>query len=392
MLDTVDPIAVLTRFSPRTQLDTTGPVPVIVDSFWTAGQRQGHALHEVSYRACFKGELPGFFIERLTQPGDTVHDPFLGRGTTALQATLMRRAVAGSDINPLSLMLARPRLDPPTLDQVQARLAQIDWNAAPPAGHGADAALLTFYHPETLARLDALKAHLIQRDLDPVDDWIRMVALNRLTGHSPGFFSVYSLPPNQAVSVQAQARINARLDQTPPPRDVPGLILKKSRSLLRQGMPPPLTASPRLAVASAESTPHLADGSVDLVVTSPPFLDVVQYADDNWLRAWFADIDVDGVDIAMHRKPEDWTAFIARIFSELARVVRPGGHVAFEVGEVRNGQVRLEEQVLSALPESFEPLAVLINAQSFTKTANIWGVGNNARGVNTNRIVLARRH
>lgn len=387
MLDRVDPVATLSQFRPATRVDRSGRVPVITDSFWTAQQRQGHPLHEVSYRACFKGELPGFFIERLTRPGDRVHDPFLGRGTTALQAALMGRAVAGSDINPLSLMLARPRLAPPALALVEARLAALDWTRDP----GGDEQLLTFYHPQTLSALRALKAHLVDRDLDPVDDWIRMVALNRLTGHSAGFFSVYSLPPNQAVSLEAQARINARLGNTPPLRDVPGLILKKSRSLLRLGTPPPAATSPRLAVASAEAMPHLADASVDLVVTSPPFLDVVQYADDNWLRAWFAGLDVGAVDIAMHRRPEDWTAFVARVFAELARVVRPGGHVAFEVGEVRNGRVRLEDQVLAALPDSFEPLAVLINAQTFTKTANIWGVDNNARGVNTNRIVLARR-
>jgi len=35
---------------------------------------------------------------------------------------------------------------------------------------------------------------------DPALDWVRMVALGRLTGHSPGFFSVYTLPPNQAVT------------------------------------------------------------------------------------------------------------------------------------------------------------------------------------------------
>ena len=43
-----------------------------------------------------------------------------------------------------------------------------------------------------------------------MDDWIRMVALNRLTGHSAGFFSVYTLPPNQAVSVKSQRKINER--------------------------------------------------------------------------------------------------------------------------------------------------------------------------------------
>mgnify|MGYP000160800235 CR=1 FL=1 len=41
--------------------------------------------------------------------------------------------------------------------------------------------------------------------LDTVDAWIRMVAVNRLTGHSPGFFSVYTLPPNQAASPESQA-------------------------------------------------------------------------------------------------------------------------------------------------------------------------------------------
>ena len=59
-----------------------------------------------------------------------------------------------------------------------------------------------------------------------------MVAVNRLTGHSPGFFSVYTLPPNQAASVDAQARINARRKQVPPRRDVRALIAAKTRSLL----------------------------------------------------------------------------------------------------------------------------------------------------------------
>ena len=43
---------------------------------------------------------------------------------------------------------------------------------------------------------------------DNIDRWIRMVATNRLTGHSPGFFSVYTLPPNQAASQNSQIKIN----------------------------------------------------------------------------------------------------------------------------------------------------------------------------------------
>ena len=94
----------------------------------------------------------------------------------------------------------------------------------------------------------------------------------------------------------------------------------------------------------------------------------------------------------MHRKVEDWQAFTRRTFTELARVVRPGGHVAYEVGEVRNGKVQLEKVVLDAIEGlPFRPVAVVINVQEFTKTANCWGVSNNAAGTNTNRIVVCRR-
>ena len=52
--------------------------------------------------------------------------------------------------------------------------------------------------------------------------------------------------------------------------------------------------------------------------------------------------------------------------------------MAFEVGEVRGGSVRLEEVVVPLGRDAgFEVEAVLINEQSFTKTSNIWGVDNN---------------
>jgi len=77
---------------------------------------------------------------------------------------------------------------------------------------------------------------------------------------------------------------------------------------------------------------------------------------------------------------------------ELARIVAPGGHVAFEVGEVRGGKLLLERLVWQAaegLP--FDRLFVLVNEQQFTKTSNCWGVKNNAKGTNSNRIVVMRR-
>lgn len=367
-----------------------GDVPFFFNEFWTARQRQAHRLHEVSYRACFKPQLPQFFIERLTRPGERVYDPFMGRGTTLLQAALMQRFACGNDVNPLSELLVRPRLNAPSIQDVRDRLASIDWSRRADAPEE----LLVFYHPGTLQQICALRSHLIERAdqgrLDAVDAWIRMVAINRLTGHSTGFFSVYTLPPNQAVSVESQRRINAKRRQTPPLRSVPDIIAKKTRALLADG---PIRGPGYLvATASSAHTPQIPSASVALVVTSPPFLDVVQYAQDNWLRCWFAGIDVGQVQISMHKKVEAWGDFVRDTFRELGRVVRPGGHVAFEVGEVRNGSVQLEKVVIEAVAGlPFRPTCVVINVQEFTKTANCWGVSNNRAGTNTNRIVLLER-
>ncbi|MBX9702036.1 MAG: site-specific DNA-methyltransferase [Acetobacteraceae bacterium] len=378
--------------SPTLRTEAAG-IPYLVNAYWTAGQRQAHALHEISYRACFKAQLPAFFIGRATARGEAVHDPFMGRGTTPLQAALMGRAPIGSDINPLSTLLVRPRLAPPSLAAIERRLRQVPWEQ----GRIEREDLLAFYHPRTLARLSALRtwigreAPLAEAAPDPVVDWIRMVSLNRLTGHSPGFFSGRTMPPNQAVSIEAQWRINARLGTAPPERDVAGIILRKSRALLADG-PPPAHPPGVLLTADAARTRRIADGSVALVVTSPPFLDVVQYAEDNWLRCWFAGIEAASVAISLHRSEAAWEAMVRAVLAEQARILRPGGHVAFEVGEVRGGRVLLERLVWSAaegLP--FERLGVMVNQQEFTKTANCWGVTNGTRGTNTNRIVLLRR-
>jgi hypothetical protein len=377
-----------------TQTYAEDGIPYFVNEFWTAGQRQAHSIHEISYRACFKAQLPEFFIERLTNPGDVVYDPFMGRGTTPVQAGLMGRHAFGNDVNPLSVLLTRPRLRPIKQNDVEKALRSIDWAS----GKIDREDLLAFYHPETLKKLEALRSWLAKHaplgalDVDPVADWIRMVAINRLSGHSPGFFSGRSMPPNQAVSVKAQLKINEKLGVSPPERDVAAVILKKTRTLLKDGVIDE-AISDSLHVGPAWNTPDIDDDSIDLVVTSPPFLDIVQYASDNWLRCWFAGINPADVAIDMHKTEQSWTDMARRVLVEQARIVRPGGHIAFEVGEVRGGKVLLEKLVWKAaegLP--FNRLGVMINDQEFTKTANCWGVKNGTKGTNTNRIVILRRN
>ena len=373
-------------------------LPIYKNEFWTAKQRQSDSIHEVSYRACFKAQLPRFFIESLTKKNDIVYDPFAGRGTTIIEAALLGRQVVANDVNPLSKILCKPRLNVPNLNDIWKRLGEIsiEENAQ------ADLDLSMFFHPQTEGEIVSLKNYLQSKSLeerdDYIDDWIRMVATNRLTGHSSGFFSVYTLPPNQAVKPERQKKINETRNQMPSYRNTKELILNKSKSLMKdlsQTDKENLKSISKGAIFStsdARFTDKIPSDLVQLTVTSPPFLDVVQYADDNWLRCWFNSIDLETVEISMAKTVEKWCEVMSDVFKELYRITVKNGFVAFEVGEVKNGKVKLDEYVVSLGEDvGFNCEGIIINEQIFTKTSNIWGVKNNDKGTNSNRIVLFRK-
>ena len=360
-----------------------------VNEFWTAKQRQANSIHEISYRACYKPQLPRFFIDIFTKEGDVIYDPFAGRGTTLVEAALMGRKVVSNDVNPLSAILTKPRLNIPSIDEIQTRLDEINFEVLE-----SDIDLSMFFDKKTEYEIVSLKNNLVD---SKVDNWIRMVSTNRLTGHSAGFFSGYTLPPNQAASQKSQITINDRLDLVPPYKNTKEIILKKSKSLLRninsklRSDLRHISSSAIFSSLDSRRTLHIQNNSINLTVTSPPFLNIVRYADDNWLRCWFNNIDVLEVEskISLCRTVESWSELMSSVFDELYRVTVPGGWVAFEVGEVNNGKIKLDEHVVPlGLDSGFICAGIMVNSQDFTKTSNIWGVSNMKTGTNTNRIVL----
>lgn len=373
-------------------------IPYVWGEFWTSKQRQSHSLHEISYRACFKPDLVRFFVERFSKEGDMVYDPFSGRGTTVLESALLGRNVIANDLNPLSEIFSRPRVHIPDLKKLEERMEKILSNEKKSEPLELD--LKVFFHEKTLQEILSFREYLKERSEknqeDSLDSWIRMVATNRLTGHSIGFFSVYTLPPNQATGIENQIRINQKRSQKPEYRSTSQIILKKTRSLLRD-----LTQTernilkkiqPQFLRESAQNTSQIPDNSVHLTVTSPPFLDIVNYRSDNWLRAWFNSIDLESIPLTVTSDLDEWCRFIGKVLAELFRITQQGAWVAFEVGELKNGTLDLSEYVLDlGISAGFSCYSVLYNSQSFTKTSHIWGVSNNRRGTNSNRIVLFQK-
>ena len=74
-----------------------------------------------------------------------------------------------------------------TLDTVVLKLAQRELSQVPVVSRMDDTRLLGIITLRDIARL---RTHFLRGKGDAVDAWIRMVCLNRLTGHSSGFFTI----------------------------------------------------------------------------------------------------------------------------------------------------------------------------------------------------------
>lgn len=83
-----------------------------VNSFW---EMQPAKAKSIGHPAPFPEELPYRLIKLYSFIGDTVLDPFLGSGTTAIVARHLNRNAVGYEINPDYIKLAKKRLFPQNL-------------------------------------------------------------------------------------------------------------------------------------------------------------------------------------------------------------------------------------------------------------------------------------
>jgi len=378
-------------------------IPVQKGELWTSRQRQMHGIHyTVSYRASFKPELPDFFIRKfLNKKNALILDPFGGRGTTIIQANLLGHRAIHNDLNPVAGFLAYARRQIPDLHVLKNTLDSLVIEKGPVTLNVEEKKnLLPFFHEETLNEIIRLRKYLLESKFkDPALNYIGLTALSRLHGHSEGFFSVYSFP-QISILPEAQRRNNLRRNQTPPYRNIKDRILKKMQKDLTDVIPVHYHSAAKknkYINCDARKLKNIKDSTVDLVVTSPPFLDKVNYLSDNWMRSWFLGYDLNH-NLTMTHDLGEWLMFMRGVFVELGRVLKPGARAVIEVGEVASGgKIRnLEEYLLDLLPvvsKDYKLIAeeVLIHEQQFTKLANCWKVDNNVKGTNTNRCLIMRK-
>ena len=259
-------------------------------------RRRGHPLHAICpYFAMFPAEFVRQQVEQHSRPGDWTYDPFCGRGTTVLESLLMGRRAAGSDTNPVAFCVSRAKAEPPTIDDVQREVARLEeqYMESSPRRWERDRVVLPpffkrAFHAATLRELLFLRATLNWRR-NRTQRFVTAMVLGSLHGEmdrSDAYFS-NQMPRTICLKPGYSLRYWRRHRLYPKRRRVFEMLGQKARQRL-DGLPAYEDGAVRLADArSASSRFGGLKGRVALLVTSPPYLNVTSYEEDQWLRIWF---------------------------------------------------------------------------------------------------------
>ncbi len=312
------------------------------------GPRWGHPWHSMcSYLGTFPPALACSMLALLSSQGDIVMDPFSGRGTTLLEARRLGRIPLASDLNPIAVALSRAKNATVDLVEVVARIEVLrslyDRLMYLPEAHVQGDDIQLIYHPDTLAQLCYLRRRLI-KSTSPADQFILGALLGIMHGAerqngTSGYASIsmpntFSMAPNYVRRFVETKRLNRC------PRDVFQLLKEKVDRLFRE---PPIRGSEGVVVAAdakqLSTHPELQAylGRVSLIVTSPPYLDVVNYAKQNWIRAWLLDGFPESRrarEIDDNLTLRDWLDFLQTSVTEAKKFLRPDGVMVVVVGDV----------------------------------------------------------
>jgi DNA modification methylase len=358
--------------------------------FWIQKQRQMHSIHYVTpYQASFPPQIPAYFIENYSKKGDIVLDPFCGRGTTVFEANIRGRIGIGVDVSPLAIHISKAKMKKVTYNEIKMRLEEIDFSKEYMQGYEK---FKDIYHKKTYSQIISLKKQL--KD-NPVDNLIKTIILGRLHGHSPAFFSALTFNVI-SISPKAFRKQNLKYGTVPEERDIKIRILKKARTILKDK----IIEQPESKLFLAQSTDLPVDrNSIDLIVTSPPFLAVINYIDDNWLRFWFLGYQKKQIDelrkvLIQTNDLEEYRDFIDKSMKEMYRVLKPNKYCIIEVGDISHKSTKINlDKIIVELSEknNFAIKEILINHMSSPKISKAFSNQAKLKGTKTNRCVIMKK-
>lgn len=316
-----------------------------------------HPFHSICpYFAMF----PESFVRRnvlaWSKRDDVVLDPFSGRGTTVFESLLNGRRGIGCDTNPVAVCLSKAKADPPKLAEVIERI-----NTLETALHGfktkasevTDEFFTTCFHETTLRQLLFLKKKLDWRD-GRADCFIGALTLGCLHGESHRTALCFSNRMPRTISTKPAYSVRWWTEKgcVPPERDVFSIL--RTCAAYRYQAPIPQLKGRVVEgdVRRAKTLLRTYKETVKLVITSPPYLDITDYHEDQWLRLWFLGgaakpITGQGKD-DRHRRIEAYWQFLRETWKGVVPLLQDSAQLVIRIGGTR----LVEEQLRTGLLES----------------------------------------
>ncbi len=305
-----------------------------------------HRFHAICpYFAMFPESFVEKWVTLLTEPGESVFDPFCGRGSTPFQAVLMGRAAVGSDINPVAYCVTKAKTNAPSVAAVRARLSVLEAAYEPEAWNCAASALPDFFHvcyaPDTLKQILFLR-NVLRWRVNPTDCMLGALILGVLHGESnksPNYLS-NQMPRTISTKPAYSVRWWRKRGLVAPDRDCFELI--RHAITFRYASTPPETTA-RVLNQDIRKLPYKANNlrrRMRLAVTSPPYFNVTNFEEDQWLRLWFLGgpphptrklISTDD----RHENPPAYWAFLCDMWRVLGFLMSAKSNVVIRLGARR---------------------------------------------------------
>jgi site-specific DNA-methyltransferase (adenine-specific) len=371
-----------------------------------------------SYQGMFPAKVAHYFIQRYSLPGDVVLDPFSGRGTTPLQARVEGRQAVCNDLNPLAYVLTKAKANPPSWDEVTTYLDSLEREFKSTARGELDISpdIRMLYHDNTLAQLCFIRERLLA---SPLEKWNRREAMvaGALAGIMHGawrrdgtsrYLSI-SMPNTFSMSPSYVEKFIRENSLKKPDQDVFERLRDKFARLYVDENPGTPGVAHNADAATLLAGEALRPASVDLVVTSPPYLQVVNYGQANWIRLWLLGIDEVGREQGQGRKKLDavldhrhtyssYCKFMLRTILGIQRVLKKDGVAVLVIGDVKDPGKANPLPLAAKMWEDIKDhtdlrLVELVedDLPAHNKVSRIWG---ETKGQATNRdcaLVLAHR-
>jgi len=324
-----------------------------LDGTWKfVNKSWGHSLHQICSRTgSFPPALARYFIEKFSNRGDKVLDPFSGKGTAPLEACLSGRIGIGNDLAPEAYVLTYAKVRSVSfkiakryLGNIKSKMnsTNIDLSEAPED-------VSVFYHPETLRQIIKLR-ELLQDENSDEATFIKALMCGILHGKSD--FSL-SLPCSHSFSMSPKyVKKYAKLHKLKKPqRNIVQCLIAKAQRVLRDGLPKIKGEAYRTDASRLE----LEDESIDLIVTSPPYFNKQTYAWDNWLRLWFLGYNYRDINKMLFNSQSisKFVQFMTDCIKEMYRVLKNNSACFIVIGDVKlNGKQINSAEIVAEIAEN----------------------------------------